>query len=44
MTASEITAALNLHNIRDRHWQIIGCSAKLKEGLQEGMEYLVTQL
>ncbi|CAK9043001.1 unnamed protein product [Durusdinium trenchii] len=40
--ADEIVAALNLEAIGDRLWQIQACSAKTGEGLQEGMEWLVT--
>lgn len=41
---AEISDGLNLHIIRDRPWQILPCSAKSKEGLQEGMEFLVNQM
>lgn len=42
--ADEISDTLNLHDIRDRAWTIQACSAKSNEGLQEGMEWLVTSL
>ncbi len=32
--ASEITDGLSLHQIRDRPWQIQGCSAVTKEGVK----------
>lgn len=34
LSPGELSAGLNLHVIRDRQWQIIGCSAKMGEGLQ----------
>lgn len=34
LTAAELTKGLNLHSIRDRTWQIFGCSAKDGSGLQ----------
>eukprot|EP01004_Peranema_trichophorum_P009407 NODE_8150_length_705_cov_42.924399_g7531_i0.p1 GENE.NODE_8150_length_705_cov_42.924399_g7531_i0~~NODE_8150_length_705_cov_42.924399_g7531_i0.p1 ORF type:complete len:179 (-),score=37.40 NODE_8150_length_705_cov_42.924399_g7531_i0:140-676(-) len=44
MPAAEIAERLNLHSIRDRHWQIQACSAKTGDGLQEGMEWAVKLL
>jgi len=41
--ADEINEVLKLGNIKDRIWTIQACSAKTGEGLQEGMEWLVTQ-
>jgi ADP-ribosylation factor-like protein 3 len=32
--ASDITDGLSLHQIRDRPWQIQGCSAYTKEGVK----------
>ncbi len=32
--AAEITDGLSLHHIRDRPWQIQGCSAYTKEGVK----------
>lgn len=43
MTASEVAESLQLLTIRDRAWQIQGCSAKDGEGLREGMEWLIKQ-
>jgi ADP-ribosylation factor-like protein 3 len=40
----EISEGLNLHTIRDRVWEIQACSAKTGEGLQEGMEWIVSQI
>jgi len=42
LPASEISTGLNLVTIRDREWQIQACSAKTKEGLQEGLEWLIS--
>lgn len=44
MSADDMAEALNLFLIRDRPWQIQGCSAKDGQGLQEGMEWLVQQV
>ena len=44
MSADEITAELRLNELRDRTWQILACSAKTGDGLQEGMEWLVEQI
>lgn len=44
LSPAELTAGLNLHAIRDRHWQIIPCSAKTGEGLRAGLEFLVNEL
>ncbi|CAF0932350.1 unnamed protein product [Rotaria sordida] len=38
--ASDITDGLSLHQIRDRPWQIQGCSAYTKEGVKEGLEWI----
>ena len=43
LTADDLAEALNLFTIRDRPWQIQGCSAKDGEGLQEGMEWVIKQ-
>lgn len=43
-TPAEITAELGLNDLRERTWQILPCSAKTGEGLQEGMEWLVEQI
>ncbi len=44
LPADDIAEALNLFLIRDRPWQIQGCSAKDGSGLQEGMSWLVKQV
>lgn len=44
LPASEIASALNLALVRDRAWQIQGCSARSGDGLMGGMEWLVRQL
>ena len=43
MPADEIATALNLHSIRDRHWQIQGCSAKSGDGIQKGLDWIYQQ-
>ena len=43
-TADQIAEGMNLFLIRDRPWQIQGCSAKDGSGLQDGMEWLVRQV
>ena len=40
--ASDIAVGLNLHMVKDRAWQIQGCSAMSGEGLQEGMKWIIT--
>jgi len=44
LPADEISETLTLQNITKRQWSIVACSAKSKEGLQEGMEWLVSQI
>ncbi|CAF1216994.1 unnamed protein product [Didymodactylos carnosus] len=39
-TSSEITDGLALHTIRDRSWQIQGCSAYTQEGVKDGLEWV----
>jgi ADP-ribosylation factor-like protein 3 len=41
--ADEIVETLELTKIEDRTWTIQACSAKDGNGLQEGMEWLITQ-
>ncbi|GBF96430.1 ADP-ribosylation factor [Raphidocelis subcapitata] len=43
MPAAEIADALGLFLIRDRPWQIQGCSAKEGSGVSEGFAWLVRQ-
>ncbi len=40
----EITEALKLNNITDRKWNIMACSAKKNEGLQDGFEWVIQTL
>merc|ERR1712217_628445 len=40
--ADEISSHLNLAEIKDRTWTIQACSAKEGNGLQEGMEWLIS--
>lgn len=42
--ASEIAEGLNLHTFRDRQWQIQACSAVSGEGLQDGMNWICTNV
>lgn len=44
LSSDEISQGLNLHTIRDRTWFIQAASAKTGEGLQEGMEWIVSQI
>lgn len=44
LSPAEITAELGLNEVRDRSWNILPCSARTGEGLQEGMEWLVEQI
>jgi len=37
----ELAETMQLHNIRDRPWQIQGCSAKKGDGLKEGLDWLL---
>ncbi len=41
LSAADISVGLGLTSIKDRPWQIMACSAKTGEGLQEGMEWLI---
>lgn len=43
LTAAEVAESLQLLTLRDRAWQIQGCSAKDGEGLKPGMEWLIKQ-
>lgn len=44
LSADEISDGLNLASIRDRTWSIQPCSAKSADGLQEGMEWVVSNV
>jgi ADP-ribosylation factor-like protein 1 len=39
--AGEISEALELANLKDRNWSIVGCSAIDGRGVSEGMDWLV---
>jgi len=43
-TPKDIAENMQLFNIRDRQWQIQGCSAKNNEGLKEGVEWLLAAI
>lgn len=44
LNAGEVTRGLNLHAIRDRQWQVVACSAKTGEGIQEGLEFIISEV
>ena len=44
LAPDEISGELALNEIRDRVWNILPCSAKTGEGLQDGMEWVVSQI
>ena len=44
LSAEEIAETLQLATITDRKWYIYACCALTKEGIQEGMEWLVKNL
>ncbi len=44
LSAQEVAEKLALDAIKDRKWSIFACSAVTKEGIQEGMEWLVKNL
>uniref|UniRef100_A0A5S6QS62 ADP-ribosylation factor-like protein 3 n=1 Tax=Trichuris muris TaxID=70415 RepID=A0A5S6QS62_TRIMR len=44
VTASALAEGLQLHTIRDRHWQIQPCSAITLEGVKEGMDWICRNL
>ncbi|RXK37823.1 arf/Sar family protein [Tremella mesenterica] len=44
LTPAQVSDALNLTDLREREWQIMGCSALTGEGLMEGMDWLVGKL
>jgi len=39
----EVAETLNLQDIKDRKWQIMGCSAKTGDGLQPGFEWALKE-
>lgn len=42
--AGEISEALKLGELKDRNWSIVACSAVDGRGVQEGMDWLVTNV
>ncbi|KPI90516.1 ADP ribosylation factor 3 putative (ARL-3B) [Leptomonas seymouri] len=44
MSAEELTMTLNLTDLRDRRWNIQGCSAITGDGLGEGISWVVKQV
>jgi len=42
--AEEVTSTLQLENIKEREWTIQACSAMTKEGLSDGMEWLIKEI
>eukprot|EP00164_Ancoracysta_twista_P001621 GFYU01002127.1.p1 GENE.GFYU01002127.1~~GFYU01002127.1.p1 ORF type:complete len:178 (+),score=23.47 GFYU01002127.1:138-671(+) len=44
MTPAEITDALNLHTIKSHSWHIQACCALTGEGLEEGLDWVVTKI
>ena len=40
MSHIDVSNELELHNITDRPWSILGCSAKTGKGVDEGMNWL----
>ena len=44
LSEEEISVELGLNELRDRIWQILPCSAKTGDGLQEAMEWIVEQI
>jgi len=44
LSAEEIAEKLKLDDVKDRKWSIFACSAITKEGIQEGMEWLVKNM
>ena len=39
--ADEVSKMFGLTEIKDRTWQVVACSAKTGDGLQDGMEWLM---
>nr|ODN99967.1 arf/Sar family protein [Cryptococcus depauperatus CBS 7855] len=44
LTPAQVSESLGLTDLREREWQIMGCSALTGEGLFEGMDWLVSKL
>ena len=43
MTAAEISKTLKLHDIKDHNWHIQSCCALTGEGLNAGLQWMLTQ-
>lgn len=44
LTPAQVSEGLGLTDLREREWQIMGCSALTGAGLMEGMDWLVNKL
>ena len=44
MPPEEIVETLVLQDVKDRPWNIEGCSAKTGKGLEEGFKWVVEQM
>ena len=44
LSPGEIAEGLNLFSLRERGWQIEGCSAKEGVGLEQGMDWVIKQI
>ena len=44
LTAAQISEQLNLADLKHRQWTIFKCSAKLGDGLNEGLDWLVNAI
>lgn len=42
--AAQLIEALGLTGFKDRKWTVVGCSALTKQGIDEGMQWIATQL
>ena len=44
MTVLEVSEALDLSNITDRNWTVQPCSAKLGQGIEEGLNWITKKI
>lgn len=44
LSAAECSNELELHNIKDRPWQICACTALTGQGLSDGIAWLMERL
>lgn len=42
LSAADVSTSLKLTQLKERSWSIFGCSAVTGEGVNEGMDWLVT--